>query len=206
MRRMVSVRKMAFARRRLLEVAEAMRNMHHTEMAKGMKAAAEWWEQSEAEAARDTPPPVAEIEGAAGALAACVELARNGTAPPPSGLADLPGLVPLPVWSGGAVYFLVRDSEVVYVGQSTNPLTRVQSHADRVAFHRAFALPVPVEHLNAVEGALIRLFNPVHNATHAYTGAKYAPSERSPDREVLAALLGAGVADRLYALHEQEAA
>lgn len=70
--------------------------------------------------------------------------------------------VPINLYPPG-IYFLVKDDEVVYVGQSVNPIARIGNHTDK-DFDRAYMIPVPSSMLNDVEGALIRAINPPLNS------------------------------------------
>jgi hypothetical protein len=62
------------------------------------------------------------------------------------------------------VYFLCVQDRVVYVGQSVCPAARVAQHlAMGKVFDRAFVYPCLPEHLNLLEGALIRSLVPELN-------------------------------------------
>lgn len=64
------------------------------------------------------------------------------------------------------VYFLLRGSRVVYVGQSTNLTLRCRAHLnDEKDFDRVVYLHCPDEQLVAVERAFINFFRPELNAT-----------------------------------------
>jgi len=58
------------------------------------------------------------------------------------------------------VYFLCREQQVVYVGQSVDIYSRLRAHQD---FDAAFAILLDRSDLNTVEGAFIRLLRPVRN-------------------------------------------
>jgi hypothetical protein len=62
------------------------------------------------------------------------------------------------------VYFLVEESRIVYVGQSTNVLARIQSHTDK-RFDAVAVLPVAAEHLDAMEAYYIDRFTPALNGS-----------------------------------------
>ena len=63
------------------------------------------------------------------------------------------------------VYFLVRESKVVYVGQSTNLGFRICAHAkDEKDFDSVFYMNVPEDNLLAVESAFIAHYKPEYNA------------------------------------------
>ena len=101
----------------------------------------------------------------------------------PKELQNLKGLVDLStrlVPSG--VYFLVDGEELVYIGQSVNPIARIGTHRSdsKKVFTHAFLLPIPHDQLDNVEGALIRLINPKYNSV------RYgAPNGDEPDETVL---------------------
>lgn len=81
----------------------------------------------------------------------------------PLSIRDIPHLKSVPLGYPAGVYFLVNGDEVVYIGQSVSPLARIGQHKDSKEYDKAFMIPVPREELDHVEGALIRLFNPVLN-------------------------------------------
>jgi excisionase family DNA binding protein len=62
------------------------------------------------------------------------------------------------------IYFLCVGDGVVYVGQSVCPVARVAQHlTSGKVFDRAFVYPCLPEHLNLLEGALIRALVPELN-------------------------------------------
>jgi hypothetical protein len=69
------------------------------------------------------------------------------------------------------VYFLTKDYKITYIGRSVNPMSRIlthrltKDHRGKVKdFDKAYLLPVSdLNHLDGLEGALIRLFNPYLN-------------------------------------------
>lgn len=62
------------------------------------------------------------------------------------------------------VYFLCHGDRVVYIGQSVCPVARVATHhAAGKVFDRAYVYPCLPEHLNLIEGALIRALLPELN-------------------------------------------
>ena len=107
----------------------------------------------------------------------------EGTAPLPRELVNLKGLrdISNSLFPSG-VYFLVDGDELVYIGQSVNPIARIGSHVteNRKQFTHAFLLPVPEDQLDNVEGALIRFLDPRYNSKQ--TGA---PRGNKADEEVL---------------------
>ena len=85
------------------------------------------------------------------------------------------------------VYFLCKDGEVVYVGQSVDVPSRVSSHRkDGKNFESVYMIPLPKEDLNSVEGALIRLLRPKLNGVYN-NGLMQAPVENinEPDNLIL---------------------
>jgi len=85
-----------------------------------------------------------------------------------------------------AIYVLVYKDEIVYVGQTRDPGTRIRTHLrgtatkKRKRFHRAFLIEVPARQAAAYEGALIRRFAPKYNTT--------APGSMWDDEKILARL------------------
>jgi len=93
---------------------------------------------------------------------------------PPSSIALFRNLGEIPfAESPPGVYFLVKDDVVIYVGQSVNCYTRIQSHQDK-NFDTAFMIPVPPELLDRVEGSLIRVMRPKLNG-QSVNGKMCAP-------------------------------
>lgn len=60
------------------------------------------------------------------------------------------------------VYFLLRDGEVVYVGQTTIGLSRIRQHKDKV-FDEVYVLRCDKHELDELEGAYIIKYNQVYN-------------------------------------------
>lgn len=86
-----------------------------------------------------------------------------------------------------AIYFLLLDDEITYVGQTTNIDQRIYLHVNTEnrwgvpkVFNRATWMAVPIEQLDAYEGALIRALRPSCN--------RRAPAYRGGDNEILIAL------------------
>lgn len=70
------------------------------------------------------------------------------------------------VWAvESGIYFLLRDAEVVYVGQSTNVFARVATHSNDTTkrFNRWCFIKVPRTSLDEVEQFYITLLRPEHN-------------------------------------------
>jgi hypothetical protein len=62
-----------------------------------------------------------------------------------------------------AVYFLIRDGRVAYVGQSINVHQRLDEHRKKKSYDRFFILPCDVEHLRSLELFYIKEFRPEDN-------------------------------------------
>lgn len=85
---------------------------------------------------------------------------------PPVSISNVKGLTELThVLYPPGVYFLVNNDDVVYVGQSTNPLSRIGEHVKSKfgKFDRVYFLPVPQFLLDTVEGGFIKLLSPALN-------------------------------------------
>ena len=85
---------------------------------------------------------------------------------PPSSISNLPNLQQVPKYGfNSGIYFLCFGDEVVYVGQSTSPASRIASHVleGKKVFDRVYLLPIPEQDLNNVETAFIKTFNPKYN-------------------------------------------
>jgi hypothetical protein len=72
-------------------------------------------------------------------------------------LYDFGGITP------SCVYFLIKESRVVYVGQSINLAARIGTHQQEKDFDRVVYMWVPESELDEVEGALIRALKPKLN-------------------------------------------
>lgn len=78
------------------------------------------------------------------------------------------------------VYVLFCEGDVVYVGESKNVLSRVGQHSIRFRFDRAIYWPERKKRERlAVEGALIRRFNPIYSCKCSF-------KEQHRDAEILA--------------------
>lgn len=92
----------------------------------------------------------------------------------------LEGFVDASVVLRPAVYALVRDGVVVYIGQASKAaIARIEAHRSNwgrkrvpawmpvslrgVLFDQVFVMPVRVEQLDAVEAAMINLYKPRYN-------------------------------------------
>lgn len=76
----------------------------------------------------------------------------------------LAGSIPAPSCAG--IYFLIKESKIVYIGQSINLLSRIGNHAARIDFDKYTFIKCEKENLNDVESTLIKRFNPKHNVQH----------------------------------------
>lgn len=64
------------------------------------------------------------------------------------------------------IYFLLRGSKIMYVGQSVNGTGRIAVHRQSKEFDRVLVMEVPKEKLSAVEAHYIKKFRPEWNTTH----------------------------------------
>ncbi len=84
------------------------------------------------------------------------------------------------------VYFLCSNNRVVYVGQSTAPSNRIESHRQQKGdvFDRVFLIPVPKSELNEVESAFIDLLQPSLNGRSNNGVVLKPPSDKETDEVV----------------------
>jgi len=93
-------------------------------------------------------------------------LQRKETPDLPESLAPLhEALYSIKALTISGVYFLLRDEEVVYVGQSSNVAQRIAAGHPEKEFDDAVCLLVPQEQLLEVEAAFISALNPLYNRT-----------------------------------------
>jgi predicted DNA-binding transcriptional regulator AlpA len=105
------------------------------------------------------------------ALIGSVKFSPRPLSDVPSDLADVqPSLLEYDRGQfSSAVYFLVKDDRVVYVGKALNVAVRVEQHArgtngtPKKEFDRVLYLPVDPERLSSAEAYFIRLLKPVLN-------------------------------------------
>ena len=64
------------------------------------------------------------------------------------------------------IYFLVNNKKVVYVGQSTNILSRIVGHGDKI-YKEIYYLICKQEELEILETHFIVSLNPEYNKTHS---------------------------------------
>lgn len=95
---------------------------------------------------------------------------------PPVSISNVKGLTELThILYPPGVYFLVENDEVVYVGQSVNPMSRIGEHLRSKAgkFDRVYFIPVPQFMLDAVEGGFIKLLSPRLNGNPGPTAGEF---------------------------------
>lgn len=64
----------------------------------------------------------------------------------------------------GGIYFLCKEGQLIYVGQSTNIPARIATHrGSGKSFTHAYWIPCPRDQMDEVEGALIRHLKPPLN-------------------------------------------
>jgi hypothetical protein len=101
----------------------------------------------------------------------------------PRGLLSLEDIVkkssPLSALAG--VYFLIRDGEIIYVGQSVNVHNRVGDHVRYRMFDRVYILPCDPANLLETEAKYIHKFRPVENLSN---GALIFPPIELPQEPV----------------------
>jgi len=125
-------------------------------------------------------------------LKVCVEPPKANVIDAPVSIREIENLRMMPHYNmTPAVYFLVEKDKVVYIGQSTNPASRVAAHDNIKVFDRVFILPVPRSVLDGVEGALIRLLQPKLNGGERNQVNKglQAPGDPADDEDYLAAFV-----------------
>ncbi len=73
------------------------------------------------------------------------------------------------------VYFLVKGERVVYVGQSTNILTRIATHQQAKDFDRFAFVPCAREDLDVLESLYIHGLRPAMNGRYPHDDSHQAP-------------------------------
>ena len=66
------------------------------------------------------------------------------------------------------IYFLFKDDELVYIGQSTCVYQRIETHRGDKDFDRACYFPCPEGELTDIETVLIQGFAPRYNKTYNF--------------------------------------
>ena len=69
----------------------------------------------------------------------------------------------LPIFPKCGIYFLIKDSEIVYVGKSTHMPNRVKTHQLAKDFDRVFFISCSKWDLTSLEREYIQKFDPVLN-------------------------------------------
>jgi len=72
----------------------------------------------------------------------------------------------IPSMKSSGVYFLIKDDEIIYVGQSRNIIYRIGVHSRKVEFDSFSYIEVDEELLSIVEQSFIKRFNPRLNINH----------------------------------------
>jgi len=106
---------------------------------------------------------------------------------PPKEIASVKSLISVASEAGfSGVYFLCHEGVVVYVGQSVCVAGRLAAHfGSNKLFDAVWAIPIPKQDLDRVEGAFIRILRPTYNISE--NGRINAPSQNSVnDNETLA--------------------
>lgn len=71
--------------------------------------------------------------------------------------------IKLPIGEHPCVYFLIKDEEIVYVGQTWNVYARIGAHIKSKEFDSVFMIDVHPSEMSNIEAAYILKFNPVCN-------------------------------------------
>jgi len=71
-----------------------------------------------------------------------------------------------PIESHVGVYFLIKNNEIIYIGQTTNLHARIATHRSNKNFDYFSFLPVEKDMLDITERAYITKFNPKLNSQH----------------------------------------
>lgn len=73
----------------------------------------------------------------------------------------------VPVCNFCGVYFLLDNNKIVYIGKSTNIISRIAEHAKKGrTFSHYYAMPCSAEGLDDLEKEMIRRFMPEQNKEH----------------------------------------
>tara|TARA_R110000868_G_scaffold164874_1_gene397826 strand:- start:19 stop:621 length:603 start_codon:yes stop_codon:yes gene_type:complete len=108
---------------------------------------------------------------------------------PPKAIWNVPHLQQIPKYSyQTGVYFLCKDDEVVYVGQSINPAVRISTHSQNTEknFDRVYLMPVPESELDDVEGSFIHHLQPSQQGGVKIGRKAIGPKPSIPIKEVFA--------------------
>lgn len=105
--------------------------------------------------------------------------------PIPTDLKIIEGLVPMNhVLNGYYIYFLVKDQEVVYVGQTSALISRLSDHLKNIdmIFDTYYFKEVPqyeVSRINEIEKFYIKSINPKYNIQHKDKEVNYDKAQAS---------------------------
>ena len=110
---------------------------------------------------------------------------------PPMSICNVLGLAQIPNNSyQPGVYFLCKDDEVIYVGQSVSIHGRIQSHKQHKDFDRAYLLPIPESELDEIESAFIHFLKPPLNGGNKYScSKKSAPNLKMTEEDAKSVVL-----------------
>ncbi len=118
-----------------------------------------------------------------------VVAAEKITDRPPSSICNIPNMQQMPRHGyQPGVYFLCKGDDVVYVGQSVSPSSRIAGHcSDRTKdFDRVYLLPVPQSELDNAEAAFIHHLMPVQQGgLKSGKGKPTSPRMSKPKDEIL---------------------
>lgn len=119
--------------------------------------------------------------------------APDVTDDPPNSISNVPYLQQLPKYGyQPGVYFLCKGAEVVYVGQSVTPSSRVGAHTNdrQKDFDRVYLLPVPKSELDNVEAAFIHHLRPAQQGgIKSGRSTPVSPGMTRPMGEILNSVL-----------------
>lgn len=107
----------------------------------------------------------------------------------PEQLRQIPGLIDISAEARrSGIYFLCKDNELLYVGQSVSVYARILAHHHEGKFNRVIFMPWPPDDLNSVEGALIRALRPPLNG-QTVNGKMMGPTSKNSDDEIMQLIL-----------------
>lgn len=89
----------------------------------------------------------------------------------------------IPIFPKCGIYFLIKDSEIVYVGQSIHIHGRVKTHQKDKEFDRVFFVGCTRDELNQLEAKYIRQFEPRLNRTLPDPNRKLRPHSKGVKEE-----------------------
>ncbi|AUR91998.1 GIY-YIG nuclease superfamily protein [Vibrio phage 1.168.O._10N.261.52.A10] len=75
------------------------------------------------------------------------------------------------------IYFLIRDEEIVYVGQTRNLSQRLSHHSNKV-FDRYNYIIVSSDYADITESVYIHAINPEYNSDMTHHAAKFKTREK----------------------------